>query len=72
VAFLALANQARGRPLEARRWLDRLRNRAPITAVDWNVPWDELEVRNLQREAEAVVLLDPVFPADPFQRSPDS
>ncbi len=68
VAFLAMANQAHGRPAEARRWLDRLRNRTPITAADWNVPWDELEVRNLQQEAEAVVLLDPVFPADPFKQ----
>ena len=68
VAFLAMANQAHGRPAEARRWLDRLRTRTVIPSGDWNVPWDELEVSNLQREAEAVVLLDPVFPADPFKR----
>ena len=35
---------------------------------DWDLPWDELEVGNLRREAEAVVLLDPGFPVDPFRR----
>ena len=28
--------------------------------------WDEMEIRLLRNEAEAVVLYDPVFPADPF------
>jgi hypothetical protein len=27
--------------------------------------WDELQIAVLRREAEAVVLLDPAFPADP-------
>ncbi len=66
MAFLAMANQARGRPSEARRWLDRLRARTPIPPTNWNAPWDELEVDNLRREAEAVVVLDPAFPRDPF------
>jgi hypothetical protein len=61
-----MANQARGRPSEARRWLDRLRDRAPILAGDWNTPWHDLEIKNLEREAEAVVLFDPVFPARAF------
>jgi tetratricopeptide (TPR) repeat protein len=63
-AFLAMANQALGRTAEARRWLDQLRRRTPSTAG--NALWDELEIAVLQREAEAVVLLDPTFPADPF------
>jgi hypothetical protein len=28
--------------------------------------WDELEIRILRSEAEALILYDPVFPADPF------
>jgi hypothetical protein len=28
--------------------------------------WDEVEIRVLRREAEAVILYDPIFPADPF------
>jgi lipopolysaccharide biosynthesis regulator YciM len=63
-AFLALANHASGRPAEARRWLDQLRRHTPST--DGDALWDELEIGVLQREAEAVVLLDPAFPADPF------
>jgi hypothetical protein len=63
-AFLAMANRAAGRRAEARRGLDQLRRRTPST--DGDALWDELEIAVLQREAEAVVLLDPAFPADPF------
>jgi hypothetical protein len=65
-AFLAMANQARGRRDEALRWLGRLRGHPPNPRTGSYEPWDELQVELLQREAEAVVLLDPVFPADPF------
>jgi hypothetical protein len=62
--FLAMAHHHLGHRGEARRWLDRLRNRQPST--DPNQFWDELEIRLLRSEAEAVILYDPVFPSDPF------
>jgi Flp pilus assembly protein TadD len=65
-AFLALAHHRLGHRDEARRWLDRLRARQPST--DPAQFWDELEIRLLRGEAEAVVLYDPVFPDDPFAR----
>ena len=62
--FLAMAHHRLGHRDEARRWLDRLRNRQPSTDPDQF--WKELEIRLLHSEAEAVILYDPVFPADPF------
>jgi tetratricopeptide (TPR) repeat protein len=64
--FLALAHHRRGHRAEARRWLDRLREHQPST--DPAQFWQELEVRLLRSEAEAVILYDPVCPADPFAR----
>jgi WD40 repeat protein/serine/threonine protein kinase len=66
MAFLAMANQAHGRTAQARRWLERLRRRAPASSTEFGSPWDSLEVDVLEREAEAVVLFDPVFPVNPF------
>jgi Tfp pilus assembly protein PilF len=63
-AFLAMAHHRLGHRAEARRWLDRLREYQPST--DPNRFWDELEIRMLRSEAEAVVLYDPIFPADAF------
>jgi hypothetical protein len=63
-AFLALANHHLGHGSEARGWLDRLREHRP--SEDPARFWDELEVRLLRREAEAVILYDPIFPVDPF------
>ena len=63
-SFLAMAHHRLGHGDEARRYLDRLRNRQPNT--DPNLFWEELEIRILRSEAEAVILYDPVFPADPF------
>jgi eukaryotic-like serine/threonine-protein kinase len=63
-AFLGMANQASGRSAEARRWLDQLHRRSRST--DGDALWNELEIAILEREAEAVVVLDPAFPADPF------
>ncbi len=64
--FLALAHHQLGHRAEALRWLDRFRtykpNEKPVAF------WDELEIRLLRNEAEAVILYDPVFPADPFAR----
>jgi tetratricopeptide (TPR) repeat protein len=62
--FLAMAHHRLGDRDEARRWLDRLRDHQPST--DPARFWDELEIRLLRSEAEAVILYDPVFPEDPF------
>jgi tetratricopeptide (TPR) repeat protein len=62
--FLALAHHRLGHHDEARRWLDRFRDRRPRLGP--NAFWRELEIRLLRAEAEAVVLWDPIFPADPF------
>ena len=63
-AFLAMAHFKRGDRDEARRWLDRFRNRPPD--ADSAKFWDELEIRLLRSEAGALIQNDPVFPADPF------
>jgi hypothetical protein len=64
--FLAMAHHRLGHHDEARRWLDRLRARQSST--DAAQFWDELEIRLLRSEAEAMILDDPVFPDDPFAR----
>jgi tetratricopeptide (TPR) repeat protein len=64
--FLAMAHHRLGHRDEARRWLDRLRARQPGT--DRAQFWDELEIRLLGSEAEAMILYDPEFPDDPFAR----
>jgi tetratricopeptide (TPR) repeat protein len=63
-AFLAMAHDRLGHVEDARRWLDKLRNRQPSTQPDDF--WKELEIRLLRSEADAVILHDPVFPTDPF------
>jgi len=62
--FLAMAHHRLGHRDEARRWLSRLRNRQSNT--DPFQFWEELEIRLLRSEAEAVILYDPIFPANPF------
>jgi hypothetical protein len=62
--FLAMAHHRLGHHAEARRWLDRFRDRSPN--LDPSAFWDKLEIRLFRAEAEAVVLWDPIFPADPF------
>ena len=62
--FLAMAHQRLGHGIEARRWLGKLRDRQPSAVAEKF--WYELALRLLRREAEAVILHDPVFPADPF------
>ncbi len=62
--FLAMAHHRLGHRDEARRWLAQFRNRQPST--DPNQFWEELEVRLLRSEAEALILYDPIFPTDPF------
>jgi WD40 repeat protein/tetratricopeptide (TPR) repeat protein len=63
-AFLAMAHFRQGHRDEARRWVDRFRDRPPV--ADSARFWDELEIRLLRSEAEAVILYDPAFPDDPF------
>jgi tetratricopeptide (TPR) repeat protein len=62
--FLAMAHQRVGHHDHARRLLDRVPERSPNLRP--SAFWGELEIRLLRAEAEAVVLWDPIFPADPF------
>jgi hypothetical protein len=62
--FLALAHHRLGQHAEAHAWLDRLRTYQPDGSD--GAYWNELEICLLRREAEAVILYDPIFPADPF------
>jgi WD40 repeat protein/tetratricopeptide (TPR) repeat protein len=64
--FLALAHHRLGHRNEARRWLDRLREHRPSEKAGGF--WNELWLRLLRNEIEAVILYDPVFPDDPFAR----
>ena len=59
-----MAHHRLGHRDEARRWLDRLREHQPST--DPAQFWQDLAVRLLRSEAEAVILHDPAFPDDPF------
>jgi tetratricopeptide (TPR) repeat protein len=65
--FLAMAHHRLGHRKKALSWLTRFRSYKPST--DPNKSWHELEVRLLRSEAEAVILYDPMFPADPFSPS---
>jgi hypothetical protein len=64
LAFLAMAHQHLGHPAEAHAMLDRLRN---AMRQRGGLGADQIaENRAFLAEAEAVVLYDPIFPADPF------
>ena len=63
-AFLAMAHHRLGHRDEAKRWLDKLVAYQPKEGSDFS--WDDVEIRILRREAEAV-LFDAGFSADPFQ-----
>ena len=69
LAFLAMAHQRLGHPAEARVMLDRLRDL--MRRMETAMSQDAGHLAFLA-EAEAVVLYDPIFPADPFapQRQP--
>ncbi len=56
--FLAMAHHRLGHRDEARHWLHRFRSHP-------DVGW---QIAALRSEAEAVILYDPVFPANPFAR----
>jgi len=64
--FLALAHHQLGHGAEARRWLGRFQTYKATEKPD--AFWNELEIRLLRREADARILYDPIFPADPFAR----
>jgi hypothetical protein len=61
-----MAHHRLGHRAAARRFLDRLRDYQPSTGPAQF--WDELAIRLLRAEAEALILYDPIFPADPFAR----
>jgi WD40 repeat protein/serine/threonine protein kinase/tetratricopeptide (TPR) repeat protein len=63
-AFLAMAHHRLGDDQQARHCLGRLRAARPGAGPLRHL--DELDLEVLRREAEAVVRLDPIFPADPF------
>ena len=58
--FLAMAHHRLRHSDDARHWLDKLRDYQPST--DPNQFWDELEIRILRSEAEAVIVYDPGIP----------
>jgi WD40 repeat protein/tetratricopeptide (TPR) repeat protein len=64
--FLSMAHHRMGHRDLARRWLDLLRGHQPSNAPGQF--WNELEIRLLRSEAEAVILCDSTFPDDPFAR----
>ena len=59
---LAMAHARLGHAAEARAFFDQSLARMQQNASD------NPELRRVRAEAEAVVLLDPIFPADPFVR----
>jgi WD40 repeat protein/serine/threonine protein kinase/tetratricopeptide (TPR) repeat protein len=63
-AFQAMAHHRLGHREETSRWLELLRNYDPSS--DSAHARNELEIRLLRGEAEALVLQDPAFPDDPF------
>jgi WD40 repeat protein len=65
LAFLAMAHQRLGQIAEARAMLDRLRDLMRQEKFAGR-PGDQ--GRAFLAEAEAVILYDPIFPADPFSR----
>ncbi len=62
--FLAMAHHRLGHRDQPHRYLESLRSRQPAGEPDEF--WTELEIRLLRSEAEATILYDPIFPADPF------
>ncbi len=65
-AFLAMAHQRLGHRDLALHWLGRLPNHRP--RADPDQFWQEVEIRLLRGEADALILYDPAFPDDPFAR----
>jgi hypothetical protein len=64
LAFLAMTHHRLGHSEDARALLDRLRNRIRQSRV--LTAGQAVENRAFLAEAEAVILFDPIFPANPF------
>jgi tetratricopeptide (TPR) repeat protein len=67
--FLALAYQKLDQSDDARKALAKVESRGQHRIIPWEVRLDwevRLESRLLRREAELLILYDPIFPADPF------
>ena len=62
--FLAMAHYRLGHREEARRWIGMFRGNAPKFPGSASVY--EIQLPLLRSEAEATILYDPAFPADPF------
>jgi tetratricopeptide (TPR) repeat protein len=63
-AFLAMAHARKGDHAEALLWLNRLLVYQPPDGPDRF--WEEQRMIIHRKEAAAVILYDPIFPADPF------
>jgi WD40 repeat protein/serine/threonine protein kinase/tetratricopeptide (TPR) repeat protein len=63
-SLLAMAHHRLGHRELARRWLERVRDHQPSGSREQFLR--ELEIRLLLSEAEALILYDASFPADPF------
>jgi WD40 repeat protein/serine/threonine protein kinase/tetratricopeptide (TPR) repeat protein len=63
-AFLAMAHHCLGHRDEAKKWLEKLRSFKFDFADGLN--WSYVVIGLLREEAEALILYDPIFPADPF------
>jgi tetratricopeptide (TPR) repeat protein len=74
ILVLAMAHQRSGNPKEARALLRQAQSsleRALAAKTDGAVPLhstDWLPIQILRREAESIVLYDPIFPANPLAR----
>jgi len=66
--FQAMAHHRLGHRKKARFYLVVTSSRQPSADADPDEFWNEVEIRLLQNEAEATILYDPIFPADPFRR----
>jgi tetratricopeptide (TPR) repeat protein len=67
-AFLAMAHHRLGHRDEAKRWLDKLATYRPKAGSDFS--WDDVEIRILRREAEAVILGSPPAAPSPAASAP--
>jgi hypothetical protein len=60
--------EARAALEKARQWAAQNENKGPPDLAEWNLVGDWYRHLILWREAEALIVYDPVFPADPFVR----
>ena len=65
LAFLAMAEQALGHTAAARASLERYEDHCKRSSLLWDF-WTRISHDDLLREARAKILLDPVFPDNPF------